>query len=95
MKTLTINDVYNRAIRGDAKRIEIRRQVLAERQKAIERRKLVAEIRQQAESWTLEEAVQKIEMLIRTLYNQGTSVESIATTTDMPIAFVQNIVDKK
>ncbi len=98
MGTLTINDVYNRAIRGDAKRMELRRQTLENRKKALERRKLVAEIHQQAESWTLGEVVQTrlaLEVLVRNLYNQGTSVENIATTTGMPVAFIQNIIDKK
>lgn len=103
MEAITMRDIRDRIIREDERRIA-KKEINRERRiakKAEERRQALEVQRQdearlrQDEARLRQAAEQKIETLIRTLYNQGVAVESIAQTVDMSVASIQNIIDKK
>jgi hypothetical protein len=81
----------------EAKRLEAEKQRLEAEAKRLEAEKQRLEAEKQrleAEKQRLE-AEKRLVILVRKLYSQGSSIESIADTMGQPVAFVQEIIEGK
>jgi hypothetical protein len=102
MEAISIKQYYENKVQNiiqklqkKADKAEIKEQETEKKRQEAERMRQEAERMRQEEARMRQEAEQRLALAVRQLYNQGSSIETIADTLFQPVSFVQDILNKK